>query len=105
MKLSRVLAGVLLLCLLLPACRSSKETGVVIELVMDANSQELFARVQLDDGPEVLAWPKVFFTPPGGGSGWKLVEAGQRVEIELGEKANGTKTEQWKILRVLEAGK
>ena len=105
MKSIRLLSATLLLCLLISACGSSTKKGTVSGLVRVTNTNEMLAEVKLDDGKMVYAAPKIFYTPPEGGSGWKLAEAGQRVELELLEKATADRIEMWKILRVLEADK
>lgn len=104
MKPIRVLSTILLVCLLNSACGSAKKTGTVSGLIWDTTSREMLAGVKLDDGTQVYASPKVFSTPPEGGTAWKLVEAGQRVEVEFLEKANADRIEKWKIIRVLEKG-
>ena len=105
MKLIRLVSATLLLCLLISACGSSKKTGTVSGLVFDTTAREMLAEVKLDDGTKVHAFSKIFYESRGGSSGWKLAEAGQRVELELLEKATADRIEKWKILRVLEADK
>lgn len=107
-KLLRLIFPViLLLCLLLSACSSlTKKTGTAKGLVMESTSREMFAQIKLDDGTEIVAFPKVFSTPEGGGTQWKLVDKGQRVEVEPIEEANAKNSSaKWKIVRVLETGK
>ena len=92
----RVLWVVVLLCLATAACHWSRKTGTVKGLVLIQGQNELLALVVLDDGKEVLAYPKIFFRTEGGG-GWKLAQAGQRVEVEPMKDSK-----YWRIVRALD---
>lgn len=87
-------------CIFLAACGSNTKQGTVKGLVMIQGKSELMASVVLDDKTEVIAFPKVYSTPEGGGTKWELVKKGQRVEIEPHKEANSAA--EWKIVRILE---
>jgi len=89
------LAILVALTLLLSAC-SSKKTGTVEGLVwIRERPNELLARIKLEDGTEIIAFPKAPLVT-GSGSGWELVKKGQVVEVEPVKDSK-----DWKIVRII----